>query len=108
MGELETMAMSPLGDFVAVGGTSGLEVLHANGAKRPTPYTGLLTSGGTVQVAHWDTSSHLYVLQGYPNFLHVFTVTADKYVEAPGSPYAIPGDGGGDIAVHSNTATPSN
>ena len=107
-GELSTLAMSPTGAFVAVGGGNGLEVWHANGAKPPTHYTGLLASG-FIQVAFWDNSNHLYVLAGSPGVLHVFTVTADKYVEAPGSPYALPVEGGVglDMAVHAFKASSS-
>jgi hypothetical protein len=38
----------------------------------------------------WDSSNHLYALNGVSGRLHVYTVTSSKVVEAPGFPYDLP------------------
>ncbi|MGB7130357.1 MAG: hypothetical protein WBD59_06100, partial [Candidatus Sulfotelmatobacter sp.] len=85
--------MSPSGKFLAVAGTSGLQVFHFNGADPITKYTGLLVSGEVDQV-FWDNSNHLYAIGNTAGKLWVFTVTATGVTQAPGSPHSItsPGD----------------
>lgn len=89
--EIEDLRMSPLGTFIAVAGGNGLEVWHANGGGAPTHYTGLLTSD-LIGQTFWDNANHLYAVS-LVGKLHVFTITAEGYSEAPGSPYAIPAGG---------------
>ena len=91
VGEIEDLQTSPSGKFVAVAGSNGLEVRHANGDYAPTHYTGLLTSD-LIGQTFWDNSDHLYAISLFGR-LHVFTITADSYSEAPGSPYAVPAGG---------------
>ena len=56
------MALSPAGDFAAVGGYYGLQIFHFNGEDPATPDGGvLLLNLGVNQVA-WDNDHHLYVL----------------------------------------------
>jgi outer membrane protein assembly factor BamB len=47
------------------------------------------TSGFFTTMA-WDSSNHLYALNGKSGRLHVYTVTSTAVVEAPGSPYDLP------------------
>lgn len=91
VGELEDLQMSPSGKFIAVAGGNGLIVRHANGDYPPTRYTGLLTSD-LIGQTYWDNANHLYAISLYGR-LHVYTITADSYSEAPGSPYSIPAGG---------------
>jgi hypothetical protein len=80
--------MSPSGKFLAVGGSSGLQVFHFNRANPITKYTGLLTSDSIDQI-FWDNDNHLYALSRTGGKLYVFTVTAKSVTHAPGSPHAI-------------------
>ncbi|HTW32385.1 MAG TPA: hypothetical protein VMD76_11950, partial [Candidatus Sulfotelmatobacter sp.] len=73
-----------------VGGTSGLQVFHFNGAKPVTTYTDLLTKEAIGQV-FWDNHNHLYALSPATGKLYVFTVTPTSYSQAKGSPYTITG-----------------
>jgi hypothetical protein len=82
--------MSPSGKFLAVAGTSGLQVFHFNGANPITKYTGLLVSKDVDQV-FWDNSNHLYAIGREAGKLWVFTVTATSVKQAPGSPHSITG-----------------
>jgi hypothetical protein len=84
-----SMTMSPSGKLLAVAGSAGLEVYHFNGANPITPFTGLLTSNEISQV-YWDNANHLYAISASSGELFVFTVTPGRYVQSPGSPYAIP------------------
>jgi hypothetical protein len=80
--------ISPSGKFIAVAGTSGLQVFHFNGASPITHFTGLLTSG-EVDHIFWDNANHLYAIATAAGKLAVFTVTSTGVTLAPGSPYAI-------------------
>jgi hypothetical protein len=91
VGQLEDLEMSPSGKFIAVAGGNGLIVRHVNEDSAPTRYTGLLTSD-LIDQTFWDNANHLYAVSLYGR-LHVFTITADTYTEAPGSPYTIPAGG---------------
>jgi hypothetical protein len=79
---------APSGKLLAVGGPTGLEVFHFNGANPITKYTGRLTSDNIVQV-FWDNANHLYALSATSNKLFVFTVTPTSVSQAQGSPYSI-------------------
>jgi hypothetical protein len=80
--------ISPSGKFIAVAGSSGLQIFHFNGASPITHFTGLL---GGVQVDHlfWDNANHLYAISTSAGKLAVLTVTSTSVSQAPGSPYAI-------------------
>ncbi len=82
--------MSPSGKLLAVGGTSGLQVFHFNGANPVTSYTGLLTTAPISQM-FWDNDNHLYALSQTAGKLYVFTITPTSHSQAPGSPYTIKG-----------------
>jgi 6-phosphogluconolactonase (cycloisomerase 2 family) len=82
--------MSPSGKLLAVGGTSGLQVFHFNGANPVTAYTGLLTKDEIDQL-FWDNDNHLYALSRTTGKLYVFTVTPTSHSQAKGSPYTITG-----------------
>ena len=82
--------MSPSGKLLAVGGTSGLQVFHWNGAKPVTTYTGLLTTAPISQM-FWDNDNHLYVLSQTTGKLYVFAVTPTSHSQAKGSPRTITG-----------------
>lgn len=80
--------MSPSGKYLAVGGTSGLQVFHFNGANPITRFTGLLTKNEIDQL-FWDNSNHLYAISRKAGKLYVFTVTSSGATQAPGSPHNI-------------------
>jgi hypothetical protein len=80
--------MSPSGQFLAVAGTSGLQIFHFNGADPITKYTGLLVSNEVDEV-FWDNSNHLYAIGDTAGKLWVFTVTETSVTQAPGSPHSI-------------------
>ena len=83
--------MSPSGKFLAVGGVAGLQIFQFNGPNPMKSFTGLLTSDAITQM-FWDNAHHLYALSQRAGKLHVYTVTfSGGAVEAPGSPYNIPG-----------------
>ena len=85
--------MSPDGKYLAVGGSSGLEIFHFNGANPITKFSGLLTNSRITQI-FWDNSGHVYALsQTYTSpskdKLFVYTVTSKGVTQAPGSPHTI-------------------
>jgi hypothetical protein len=81
--------MSPSGKYVAVGGTSGLQVFHFNGANPITKFTGLLTTAPITQL-FWDNANHIYAISSTGK-LFVFTISSTGGSQAPGSPHAITG-----------------
>lgn len=83
-----TMEMSPSGKLLAVGGSTGLQIFHFNGAAPATVDTGRLTTDEINQV-FWDNNNHLYAIAPYAGKLFVFTVTPTSVVQAPGSPHNI-------------------
>ena len=93
VGGVTDYRMSPNGKFLAVGGSSGLQIFHFNGANPITKYTGLLTNTYMQQV-FWDNANHLYAISydaSNPSAskLYVFTVTSTSVTQAPGSPHSI-------------------
>jgi hypothetical protein len=98
-----SVAMSPSGKLLAVGGAPGLQLFHFNGSSAPTLYRGNLfssTSNANINQVAWDNSNHLFALSydtGAANStakLYVFTVTPTSVTSAPGSPYKITGSYG--------------
>ena len=81
--------MSPSGNYLAVGGSSGFQIFQFNGASPITQYTGLLTTSPIDQI-FWDNSNHVYALSRSAAKLYVFTVTSSGVTQAPGSPHAVP------------------
>ena len=90
---VDVMNMSPNGKLLAVGGSSGLQVFHFNGASPITHYTDLLTTDEVDEI-HWDGKNHLYALGYAANKLWVFTITPTSHTQAPCSPYTIHDPGG--------------
>jgi hypothetical protein len=86
--DVTDMSMAPSGALLAVSGTTGLQVLHFNGANPATLYTTLL-SGVQVDQEFWDNANHLYAISRSAGKLYVFTVTPTTHSQAPGSPHAI-------------------
>ncbi|MGC2636708.1 MAG: hypothetical protein WA294_05995 [Acidobacteriaceae bacterium] len=82
--------LSPDGKYLAVGGATGLQVFHFNGAAPPTAFTGLLT-GDAISQLWWDNADHLYAMGQTDNKLFVFTVTSSGAKAAPGSPHTVAG-----------------
>jgi 6-phosphogluconolactonase (cycloisomerase 2 family) len=80
--------ISPSGKYLAIAGTTGVQVFHFNGASPLTKLSGLLT---TDQIDHvfWDNVGHLYAISTSAGKLFVFTVTATTATQAPGSPHTI-------------------
>jgi hypothetical protein len=81
-------AASPSGQYVAAGGTNGVQIFHFNGASPLTRFTALLPTNAITQLA-WDNAGHLYAISQTGGELYVFTVTSTKVTPAPGSPYTI-------------------
>ena len=88
VGLITEYSMAPSGKLLAVGGTSGLQVFHFNGANPITKYTGLLTANEVDQM-FWDNANHLYAISRKAGKLYVFTVTTTSFSQAPGSPQSI-------------------
>jgi hypothetical protein len=88
VGSINDINMSPSGKLLAVGGTSGLQIFHFNGAAPITKYTGRLTLDEIDQF-FWDNDNHLYAISKPAGKLFVFTVTPTSVHEASGSPYSI-------------------
>jgi hypothetical protein len=82
--------LSPDGKYLAVGGATGLQVFHFNGAAPLTAFTGLLT-GDAISQLWWDNAGHLYAMGQTDNKLFVFTVTSSGAKAAPGSPHTVAG-----------------
>jgi hypothetical protein len=87
-GAIYDYQMSPDGKFLAVGGTSGLQVFHFNGANPITKFTGLLPTNGINQL-FWDNKNHLYAISWAGGKLFVLMVTSTGVSQAPGSPHAV-------------------
>ena len=83
----ESMAASPAGNLLALGGASGLQVFYFNGSNPITPYTGLLAVHELSRLA-WDTHNHLYGISPSGR-LYAFKVTTTGHKQASGSPYTI-------------------
>jgi hypothetical protein len=88
VGTVTGIGMAPSGKLLAVGGTSGLQVFHFNGAQPITPDTGLLTRDQIDQF-FWDNNNHLYAISNSAGKLFVFTITPTSATQASGSPYTI-------------------
>ena len=82
--------ISPSGKFVAVAGSSGVQVFHFNGPSPITHYSGVLTTA-PIDAIQWDNSNHLYALSNSTGKLYVYTITPTSITEAYGSPYKITG-----------------
>ncbi len=87
-GGATAVSISPSDKLLAVGGPSGLQGFHFNGANPITYFTGLLVRGEITQV-FWDHANHLYAISTTAGKLYVFTVTPSSASQAPGSPYTI-------------------
>lgn len=88
----QSMLLSPSGKVLVVlpyNGTS-LQFFHFNGAQPITAFTAVKGSSGWFTKLAWDSSNHLYALNGLSGRLHVYTVSSSSVVEAPGSPYDLP------------------
>jgi hypothetical protein len=93
-----SMAITPQGNLLAVGGASsdpiltkygpGLQVFHFNGANPITSYSGILTTA-PIDTVLWDSRNHLYALSKSTKKLYAYTVTSTSITAVPGSPYTI-------------------
>jgi 6-phosphogluconolactonase (cycloisomerase 2 family) len=90
VGTIADYWMSPSGKYLAVGGTSGLQLFHFSGADPITKFTGLITKDSINQL-FWDNVKHLYAISAKSGKLFVFTVTSKGATQASGSPHAIAG-----------------
>jgi hypothetical protein len=89
VGSVTAVGMAPSGkQLLAVGGSTGLQVFHFNGASPITHDTGLLTSSYIDEI-RWDNANHLYAISQTAKKLWVFTVTPTGVSQAPGSPHTI-------------------
>jgi hypothetical protein len=90
-GGVSSMVMSRNGELLAVATGPGVELFHFNGSKPITEFTGILGTTGYVSQMGWDTSNHVYALNGASGRLHVYSVSSKGAKEATGSPYLPPG-----------------
>ena len=81
------MAISPSGTFLAVPTGPGVQFYNFNGAAPITKLAGIVGTSGFISTMAWDTSNHLYALNGSTERLYVYTATAAGATEAAGSPY---------------------
>lgn len=88
VGTVSTYWMSPNGKYLAVGGTTGLQVFHFNGASPITKFTNLLTTSPIDRI-FWDNANHIYAVSREAGKLFVYSVTSTAVKLAPGSPHAI-------------------
>jgi hypothetical protein len=88
VGRVNNYWMSPDGKYLAVSGTSGLQIFRFNGANPITKLTGLIVTD-QVQQVYWDNIDHLYAVSTHAGKLYVFTVASEGVTQAPGSPHAI-------------------
>jgi hypothetical protein len=88
IGSVNDYSMSPSGKYLAVGGTTGLQIFHFNGPNPIKKYTGPLTNVYINQI-FWDNSNHVYAISYEAGKLFVWTVTSTSVTRAPGSPYKI-------------------
>jgi hypothetical protein len=95
---ISTLAMSPSGKLLAVGGMEGLEVFHFNGSSPLKHYTGLLSNRTfspttpTPGLMFWDNSNHLYAISpSTDQKLRVFTITPTTATLVSGTPISVPG-----------------
>ena len=88
VGTVNDYWMSPNGKYLAVGGSTGLQIFHFNGANPITKFTGLPTANRIIQM-FWDNANHLYAISDTAGKLYVFTVTSTGVTQAPGSPHSI-------------------
>jgi WD40 repeat protein len=87
------MAMSPSGRILAVSVETGVQFFHFNAADPITAFTRIIGTSGYISSMQWDSSNHLYAINGANGKLHVYTATTTSVDEAPGSPYAIGAEG---------------
>ena len=78
---------SPSGKYVAVAGTTGLQIFRLNGADPITHFTPVLVSH-PVDHIFWDNANHLYAISNATGKLYIYSVSA-SVTAAPHSPYAI-------------------
>jgi hypothetical protein len=86
------MLLSPDGKVLVVLSYNGesLQLFHFNGSEPITPFAEVDGKSGWFSTMAWDSSNHLYALNGLSGRLHVYTVTSTGVSEAPGSPYDLP------------------
>ncbi|HKO14237.1 MAG TPA: Ig-like domain-containing protein [Acidobacteriaceae bacterium] len=88
VGQATDYKFDPSGNWLAVAGSSGLELFSYN--------NGML-SGGTTLLANdapsqigWDKAGHLFAVSQFSGKLYVFDVANGIATAAPGSPHAVP------------------
>ena len=85
-----SLRLNKAGTVLAVATGPGVELFHFNGDQPITPFTGTLGATGSITKLDWDTSNHLYALNGPTGTLHIYNVTAAGATEAAGAPYTLP------------------
>jgi len=88
VGAVNDYWMSPNGKFLAVGGSTGFQIFHFNGANPITKFTARLTTSPIDQI-FWDNANHVYAISYQAGKLFVWTVTSTGVTRAPGSPHTI-------------------
>lgn len=84
------MKLSPSGKILAIVYGDTLQFFQFNGASTIKPYAQIVGKSGNFATIAWDSSNHLYALNGTSGRLHVYNVSSIKVAEASGSPYNTP------------------
>lgn len=84
---VSTMSISPNNKFLAVGGFTGFQLFHFNGANPITRYSNVMLPNDGIAKLGWDKANHLFITGD--GKLWVYTVTSTAITQAPGSPYTI-------------------
>jgi hypothetical protein len=91
VGQPQSYLLSSDGKYLAVGGSSGLQVFAYSSTSGTITALGggtVLTSAGISQIA-WDAGDHLYALSRQSNSLSLYSVSASGATAVSGSPYSI-------------------
>jgi hypothetical protein len=97
MRDINTLAMSPSGKFLAISGPNTVQIYKWSGTEPATLLATLpideTDTDANAQVMQWDNSNHLFAYVGGDNGgnLYVWTVTDSGAADAPGSPHAFYG-----------------
>jgi hypothetical protein len=98
-GGANSIVLNKTGEVLAVSTGTGVEFFHFNGTKPITEFTGILGTSGYISEMSWDTSNHLYAVNGASGRLHIYDITSTGAKEAAGSPYLPPGGATGLVVV---------
>jgi len=97
MRDINALAMSPSGKFLAVSGPNTVKIFKWSGTEPAALFATLpideTDTNANANVMRWDNANHLFAYVGGANGgnLYVWTVTDGGATDAPGSPHAFDG-----------------